>query len=77
MSLLIEVKVVSYGHKGHRNPYLALDDANNIIDAYYQRPYKSNTTHYNTFQALVEVVEHYDGSLSRDRAPILIELKYT
>ena len=62
-SLLMEAKVVSYEYKGHRNPYLALNDAKDTLYAYGQKPYETNTTQYNTFQALVEVVEYHGGSL--------------
>ena len=71
----MEVKAVSYRYKGHRNHYLTLDDANTMLYAYCQKSHKSNTTHYISFQALVEVVEHHGGSLCRDCALMLIELK--
>ena len=75
VSLLMEVKAVSYEYKGHRNLYLTLDNAKTTLCAYSQKLYDTNTTHYNTFQALVEVVEHHSGSLCRDCALMLLETK--
>jgi len=71
----MEVKAVSYEYKGHHNPYLALDDANTNLYAYGQKPYETYTTHYNTLQVLVEVLEYYGGSLCQDRTLMLLEMK--
>jgi len=46
-SLLMEVKAVSYKYKGHRNPYLALNNAKPTLYAYdqnYMRPIPHTTT---------------------------------
>ena len=74
-TLLIEIKAISYKYKGHRNPYLALDDAKLKLYSYYQKPHESNTLHYNTFHLIVEVVEHHGGTICRDEALIKIEAK--
>ena len=65
--LLRKVKGVSYEYDGHRNPYLALDDAKTKFYSYLQKN-DSNTMHFNTFRALVEVVEHHGGNISNDDA---------
>ena len=58
-TLLREIKGVSYEYDGHRNLYLALDDAKTKFYSYLQKGVDPNTLHVNTFRALVEVVEHH------------------
>ena len=70
-SFLMEIKDISYEYKGYRNPYLALDDAKIALYIYYQKTNESNTLHCNTFQALVEAVEHHRINLYCDDALIL------
>ena len=65
--LLKEIKAISYKYKGRRKLYLA--------HYYHQKPYKSNTLHYNMFHALVEVAEHHGGMLCIEKALIDIESK--
>ena len=72
-TLLREIKGVSYEYDGHRNPYLALDDAKTKFYSYLQKG-ESNTMHFNTFRALVEVVEHHGGNIANDEALINIEI---
>ena len=74
-SLLREIKAVSYEYKGRRNHYLALDEAKTKIYKYYQKSFESKTLHYNTFIALVEVVEHHEGTLYRDETLTEVEDK--
>ena len=73
-TLLIEIKVISYEYKWHSNPYLAPDDAKTKLYSHLKKSYDSNTLHYNTFQTLVEVVEHHDGTLYDDQALVLLEI---
>ena len=42
--------------------------------SYHQKSYDYNTLHYNTFQALVEVIKHHGGTLYYDQALVLIEI---
>ena len=70
--LLREVKGISYEYDGHRNPYLALDDAKT---KYYQRENDTNVSHFNTFRALAEVVEHHGGNIGNDDALVDLEIK--
>jgi len=71
----MEVKAMFYEYKGYQNPYLALGNANTTLYLYGHKLYETNTTHYNNFQALVEVVEHHGGSLCRDCALMLLDMK--
>lgn len=74
-NLLREVKGISYEYDGHRNPYLALDDAKTKIYKYYQKENDTNVSHFNTFRALVEVIEHHGGNIGNDDALVNIEIK--
>ena len=73
--LLREVKGISYEYDGHRNPYLALDDAKTKYYKYYQKENETNVSHFNTFRALAEVVEHHGGDIGRDDALVNLEIK--
>ena len=65
-ALLIEVKDILYKYKGHRKSYLVLNDAKIKLYTYIQGGYEINTTHHNTFVALVEVVWYHRGTLCND-----------
>jgi hypothetical protein len=73
--LLREVKGISYEYDGHRNPYLSLDDAKTKYYKYYQKENETNVSHFNTFCALAEVVEHHGGDIGRDDALVNLEVK--
>ena len=73
--LLREVKGISYEYDGHRNPYLALDDAKTKFYKYYQKENDTNVSHFNTFRALAEVVEHHGGNIGNDDALVNLEIK--
>ena len=45
-------------------------------DSYDQKPHKLNTLHYNTFHALIEVVEHHGGTLCRDKVILENEFEF-
>ena len=74
-TLLSEIKGISYQYNGHRNLYLALDDAKSKYYAYYQKEHDTNTLHFNKFRALVEVVEHHGGNSVNDGVLIDLEKK--
>ena len=71
-SLLKKIKSILYEYKGHMNLYLALNDTKIKLYVCYQKPHASKTLHYNTFHALVEVVDHHGGMICIDEA--LIEI---
>ena len=58
-NIIREVKGISYKYDGHCNLYLVLDDAKTKYYEYYQGDNDTNMSHFNTFRALVEVVEHH------------------
>ena len=68
MALLLEIKSISYEYKVDRIPYLALDDAKSTFYSHYQKSNESNTLHYNTFLALLEVIERHGENLCCDGA---------
>ena len=72
-SLLVEIKTILYEYKGRWIPYLVLNGAKLKLYSYHYKSTDSNMLHYTTFEALVEVVEHYGGTICRDRAIIQIE----
>ena len=63
----------SYEYNGHRNPYLALNNAKTKFYSYLQKETDSNTLHVNTFCALVEVIENHGGNIGNDDALTNIE----
>ena len=73
--LLMKARAVWYKYKGHGKPYLVLNNAKSSLYLYFQKTYKSNTSHYNTFQALTEVVEHHGGILYHYNALTKIKLE--
>ena len=54
------MKGISYEYDRHCNPYLALDDAKTEYYKYFQKENDTNVSHFNTFRALAEVVEHHE-----------------
>ena len=71
-TLLCEIKRVSYEYDGYRNLYLVLDIAKAIFFKYIPKENKSNTVHFNTFRALVEVVEYHSSNIADDDALITL-----
>ena len=72
--LLREIKGVSYEYDGHRNPYLALNDAKTKYYEYNQGG-DTTTSYFNTFRALVEVIEHHGGNVGNNKALTDIKIR--
>ena len=58
---------MSNEYEVHMNPYLVLDGTKTKLYGYSQITFESNTLHHNTSVTLIEVFEHNDGTLYRDK----------
>ena len=74
-AILREINGISYKYDSHRDPYLALNNAKSKFYLYSQKENKTNTVHFNTFKAVVGVVEHQSSSIANDETLINLEIR--
>ena len=72
-----EVKCISYKYDNHRSLYLALENVRSKFYFYFQKANNMNTLHFDTFKALVEVIEHHWGNISSNDTLINLDIKKT
>ena len=70
LTLLKEIKGVSYKFEAQRYPPLALYEAKATFFRYVQHRSLSNTDYLDKFKALYEIIEHYGGNIGDD--PMLV-----
>jgi hypothetical protein len=63
--ILKEIKGITYGFEGQRSIYLSLDDARTSYYAYTQGPNDTIAIYLEHFTSLVEVLEHYGGTIGK------------
>jgi hypothetical protein len=69
LALLKIIKGVAYKFESQKNIYLALDDAKSAFYKYHQGADDTNAS------KMIEVIEHYGGSIGDDKALVMEELK--
>ena len=70
LTLLQEIKGVSFKFEAQRYPPLALFEVKATFFRYHQHRGLSNTEYLDKFKALYEVIEHFGGIIGHD--PMLI-----
>ena len=74
LTLLKEIKGISYRFESRDNIYMSMDDAKALFYTNKQAHDESNADYLTKFKDMCEVIEHYGGSLCDDEAMIVEEL---
>lgn len=75
LELLKTIKGISYKFEAQDNIYMAIDDAKHLYYTYVQGQDETNASYLSKFKNIVEVIQHYGGSVGDDNIFILNELK--
>jgi hypothetical protein len=70
LTLLKEIKGISYRFESKDNLYMSMDDAKALFYTNKQAHDESNADYLNKFKDMCQVIEHYGGSLCDDKATI-------
>ena len=74
LTLLKEIKGISYRFESRDNIYMSMDDAKALFYTNKQSHDESNANYLTKFKDMCEVIKHYGGSLCDDKAMIKEEL---
>jgi hypothetical protein len=75
LELLQTIKGIAYKFEAQDNIYMAMDDAKNAFYTYVQSHDETNASYLTKFKNMVEVIEHYGGSVGDDEIFVTSELK--